>query len=264
MTKRLLAVGAVIALAAGQATAQMFGVGRFDAFSTQSFYSINPQTGLATLVGDTGLREIADIAWDINNGRMLALTVRADLYQINITTGAATLLAQRAGTLPEGSLTVGPTGVIYTNDADVIGTLDPLSAAFTAIGPAGSPSFDISGMAFGPTGRLLAFAANSGEPGGPQLLDINPATGAATTIGALPISPDARVGGLAFDLYGNANGGLYLTEGSSLYTVDTLTGAAFLVGPLGVTGMSGIAFIPAPGPLAIVGLAALAAARRRR
>jgi hypothetical protein len=264
MRNTVFTAGALVALSAGLANAQMFGVGRFDSFSTQGLYAINPLTGAASLVGDTGLREIADIAWDINNGRMLALTVRADLYQINLATGAATLLAQSAGTLPEGSLTVGPTGVIYTNDADVIGTLDPLSAAFTAVGPTGSTAFDISGMAFGPTGRLFAFAANGNAPEGSQLLEINPATGVGTIIGPTGIFGDTRLGGLAFDLYGNANGGLYLTEGSRLFTVDLGTGAASLVGSFGVPGMSGIAFIPAPGSLALVGIAGLAVARRRR
>ena len=105
MTRTLMGAAALCAVASG-ASAQLFGVGNFGAFQTQSLYSIDVATGAATRIGDTGLVQIADIAYSPATGKMFALTVAADLYELNLTTGASTLVAARAGTTPEGGLTV--------------------------------------------------------------------------------------------------------------------------------------------------------------
>lgn len=256
---RVLCFGALGLLAATSASAQLFGVGDFAPFQTQSLYTIDLSTGAATLVGSTGLRDIADIAYDLPSSTMYALTVGADLYTINTSTGAATFVAARAGTTPEGSLAfLLQTGQLFTTASDVLGNVSTSTAAFTSLGGAASSSdTDISGLAFDVPGRLFGYAKNgSGED---SLVRFDTATGASTRVGLTGITASASVGGLAFE---RSTGRLFLTDGGALHTVDTLTGAATLVGQHGRTGFSGIAFIPAPGALALLGFGLLAARRR--
>jgi hypothetical protein len=82
----------VVAVAAGlsaPALGQLYGVAEFTNFGTMGLYSINAANGDATLVGNTGLRQIVDIAYDRRIGVMYALTSRSDLYSLDLATGAA-------------------------------------------------------------------------------------------------------------------------------------------------------------------------------
>lgn len=252
---------ALIGAAAACASGQLFGVGGFGPFATQSLYTIDASTGAATLVGNTGLTEIADIAYDPFSDRMYALTRGADLYTLNRTTGAATLLASVAGTQPEGSLAFDlAASRLLATRSDELGVVNTATAAFSAVGgPGATDDNDFSGLAFNGLGVLYAYAKNGSIED--SLVRIDPTTGVATRVGLTGISSFSAVGGLAFDPVFN---GMYLTSGSHLYRVDVNDGSASLIGSHGSGGFSGIAFIPSPGAGMLLGLAAVAAGRRRR
>lgn len=55
-----------------------------------------------------------------------------------------------------------------------------------------------------------------------------------------------------------------MTDGSSLYTLNTTSGTATLVGAHGIGGFSGLAFVPAPGAVALLVLSGFIANRRRK
>jgi hypothetical protein len=76
------------------------------------------------------------------------------------------------------------------------GTLDnvDLATGHLQIGPplVGAPfASQINSMSFSPSGLLLAVNSNAGSPANARLVTINTATGAISSIGALPDDTDA-------------------------------------------------------------------------
>jgi hypothetical protein len=147
--------------------------------------------------------------------------------------------------------------------------------------PIGTQNFLFDGLAFRSDGVLFGLSQGFSSPNGSSLYTINTTTGAVSLIGALnvPAAASELLGGLAF----GPNGTLYaeLSDGSTtspstLYTVNTATGQATLVGSIGFASVSGIRFlntsptaVPEPSSLALCGIAgalglAVARARRKR
>jgi hypothetical protein len=237
------------------AQAALFGVATFSSFGTQSLYSIDAGTGTATLVGSTGLRQISGLDWDGQANRLVALTAQGDQYAINLSTGASTMLVDGAFGVPEGSIAI-EGGTAYTTLFDNLHSWS--GSAWSERGSSGlSAGADVSGLDFG-GGRLLGLALNGA--GADQLVSFDVMTGAASVIGATGTNA-STVAGLA---YGFIGGNWYMTDGSSLYTVDAIAGGATLVGSHGVSGFSGLAFVPTPGAAVLLSLGGLLASRRRR
>lgn len=252
MSKFVLAAG-LLSAAAGLSHAQtLYGVGNFSAFGDQSLYSIDAATGAATLIGNTGLRQIAGLDWDLVNHRLVALTVAGDIFQINPSTGASTRIVDLAFGVPEGSV-LARGSTIYTSIFNNLSSLN--GSSWQSLGTSGlSGTADISGLEIIAGGQIVGLAVNAN--GGDSLVSFDTATGAATTIGLTGTS-SGSLGGLAY------NGALFMTDGASLFQVNTATGAATLVGAHGVTGFSGLA-LPSPGATGVLALAALSLGRRRR
>lgn len=117
-----------------------------------------------------------------------------------------------------GALTLGTQGlamagpILWVGDSQgQLGTVDVATGAATVIGNMGSAMTDI---AFDPSGNLYGITFDT-------LFSIDPTTAVATAIGSLGISANS----LVFD----AAGTLY-TANNALYTINTTTGAASLVG----------------------------------
>lgn len=253
---RSVCAGALAAgLFAGSAYAGLYGVASFSNFGVQSLYAIDQATGSATVIGSTGLRQIVGLDYDTAGGRLLALTAAGDTYQINISTGASTLVVDGSFGVPEGAYAFqGGTG--YTTLFDNLQFWT--GSAWQEIGPSGlAPGSDISGIDFG-NGLLLGLATNGADPD--SLVSFNPLTGAATFIGLTGTNSGA-IADLTYDFL---SGSWLLSDGANLYTVDPTTGAASLLGAHGVSGLSGLAFVPTPGSIALLALGGLVAARRRR
>jgi len=118
-------------------------------------------------------------------------------------------------------------------------TVNPTTAATTPVGPVlvGALPVSITGLAFHPTtGVLYALTGGASPNFARHLITINPASGAATDIGAL--------GTAGADMSFTAGGILYITSGNStsIFTVNLATGAATLVGPTGMPNLQGDAF----------------------
>ncbi|WP_456427546.1 SdrD B-like domain-containing protein [Rhodocaloribacter sp.] len=155
------------------------------------------------------------------------------------------------------------TGVLYAADADRLGTLDPATGAFSALGSTfgtgdgaeGSVTFsDVDGLAFDPfTGRLYGAHRRNGPDD--LLFVIDPATGAhvpdafGSGVDYVVVPSTAAVGfqdldDLAIDpadgrLYAIANNG---GTGDRLIRIDKLTGDVTDVGALGQNDMEGLSF----------------------
>jgi hypothetical protein len=244
---------AVAASAPAVAQVSLFGVATYSNFGVQSLYSIDASSGAATLVGSTGLRQIAGLDWDEVNNRLVALTVGGDRYSLSTSTGASSMLAEGGFGVPEGSLAM-VEGTAFTTIFDELNAWN--GSAWQSRGASGlAAGSDISGLDVA-NGRLLGLALNGTGPD--QLVAFDSATGAASIIG-LTGTNASTVAGLA--TLGSRG---YMTDGGSLYAIDTLTGGATLIGAHGVAGFSGLAIVPTPGSALVLAAAIGIGGRRRR
>lgn len=162
-----------------------------------------------------------------------------DIYTLNTSTGAATLVTSLTGvdfTSLDGLEFLGNTLYatdVFTSGVAQFGTIDLATGAFTAINNQGG-STNWHGLAANQTAGLFYIIDITD---GNNLKSVTPA-GVITTIG--PAGQEGR--GMAYD--DNA-GILYAADGGNLYTVDTSTGASTTIGALGVAaGGIGLAFDP--------------------
>jgi len=252
MLQRVL--GMTVMLAALTAFAQaegLYGVASYTPFGSQGLYHINPATGAATLIGDTGVRRINGIAWDDAANVLYAFTTNAELYTLDVNTGVATLIGDVTGIVPEGDIAF-YAGMLLTVNADELGTLARPTPTYTAIGATGTIGADISGLTVTTAGELLGFARYG--TGSDAILTIDPTTGAVTDSLVLGPLNGGAVGGLTTDLLSTE---IYLTDGDTLYKVNVSgVGAPLtMIGGHGVSGMSGLAYVPEPASLGLLALA---------
>lgn len=205
--------------------------------SQSNLYTINKQTGRATLIGSTGFRNITDIAFS-PRGILYGVTPDS-LLVIN---------ASNAFTFNVGSLGVND-AVAAIADSDLallVGTRSgQLLRVITGTGialPIGSygSSLGSSGdLVIASDGTLLGSAFREGSSSD-FLVRIDKRTGRATIIGAIGFRD---VLGLAFDsdgtLYGAANGNGRGTP--TLIRIDPRTGQGIAIGSFGTRDMFGLA-----------------------
>jgi hypothetical protein len=181
------------------------------------------------------------------------MTVAADLYRLNVNTGAATLVAAQANTLPEGDISFSGGVLYHTSSAGMVSTVDTATGALTPFVDISAGGSDFSGLTVTST-LSVALALNGTDA---DSLVVFSAGGIFTSM--LPGTNGVSVGGLASD-----GTRAWMTDGTSLFELSTSSGTATLLGGHGVGGMSGLAFVPTPGAAGLLALGALAAGRRRR
>lgn len=150
--------------------------------------TINPATGLVTVVGPYGLSgaatgsSMADLAFDPTTDVLYGIgTVGgAHLYSINTSTGQATLVGDSGFAFTAGGgVAVSPTGIVFGSPAiNDFGTYDKVTGAYTNISnPAKPAGGGYGALAF--EGSVL-FGLNLGTP--PHLVTIDAATGMVTDV----------------------------------------------------------------------------------
>ncbi|MFO0849654.1 MAG: hypothetical protein U0871_14030 [Gemmataceae bacterium] len=169
------------------------------------------------------------------------------LYNVSTTTGTATPFVTVTGGFTSLTGLAYLNGTLYATDVLAgqgfkFGSIDMATGAFTVINNQGG-SANWHGLAANQAGNVLySIDIDNGN----RLVSVTPA-GVITTIG-----PGAGIDGRGM-AYDNGNGVLYATgsgAGTSLYTVNTTTGLATLVGSTGISsGFIGLAFDDATGTL---------------
>jgi hypothetical protein len=188
--------------------------------------------------------------WDNNANRIRELNLATGATVNTIDIGIATFLG-------EGDLAFRSdgTGFVTGFSPGPLWRFDVTTPSSTLLGnnlPAvmDALAFDASDVLYG-----LSQSAVLGIGSDPstRLYTINQATGSATLVGSTGLT-NFSTAGLAFDTNGDLYAALGLNGGSpfngngasSLYRIDPTTGTATLIGSIGITGVSGLAFGPPP------------------
>jgi hypothetical protein len=239
MQSKLRALLAALALASTANAQDMIGISWVG-----DVYTLSSGTGSGSLLASSGLSQINALARR-SDGKIFVgggnSTTSTSIYEINRTTGAATLVT----TVPLGSirgLAFGPSDVLYAvNDpsapfagADNLHTIDLGTGAAPLIGAIGY--FGVQGLAYG-AGGLYGFETGSGSGIGVGLITIDTSTGVGTDV-------NPSIGGSANDvqtLAFSAGGTLYGAR-DQLFLVDVATGAVSLIGGGGYSDLRGVEF----------------------
>jgi hypothetical protein len=189
------------------------------ATSATSLYVINPVDWSETAIGSYGVTDhMTDLAMT-PNGQVYTVSSTA-LYNINLTTGAATKVMTVTGTL-NNSLTFLPDNRLLAADGNgMLKVIDPVAKTVSNIGPYGNgytSSGDLvavgDGTMFGisPTGGVATTSNN-------VLITVDTTTGAATPIGSIGFG---NVFGLAY--YGSRV--IAFTGSGDILEINPVTGA---------------------------------------
>jgi hypothetical protein len=172
----------------------------------RSLVTIDPASGIATLVGELGTAG-SDISFDLKGTLFMWLPATSQLGIVDPSSAAVSPLGRPGPPGSPAGIAIDPQGMVFVTAKGAGGTLDnvDLTTGALQIGPAltGAPfSTQINSMSFSPSGLLLAVNSNGGSPAETRLVTINTATGVVTTIGSLPDDTDALAftGGLSANL----------------------------------------------------------------
>lgn len=222
---------------------------------TGTLNSINPATGVTTVIGPTGLVDCSNPpispcgpksanALASIGGQLFITDFDNNLYGVNTVTGAATLIGPTGiPALPFTPVTVNPDNTFNAYDEGLFGANGKLYATFDAF-----------------TVRLDTFTTGTIVIA-PKLYQIDPTSGLTTLIGPTDLNLGA-VAGISGSYYG-FNGGT-----SQVVTLDLATGHTTAVTGFdpGIGIVTGAAATPEPASMALIalGFAGLALYARRK
>lgn len=169
--------------------------GNFDDTTAAKLISINPNSGLVTVIGsfnagNTGAKPatMADISFNPITGGLFGVgsVGGPQLYSINLANGQATVIGGSGLTSTTGGGLAISSGSIYygTPTAGRFGTYDPVTGAFVNIANPSKPAGGGYGaLDFDGNGVLYGLNVGTNTPPITHLVTINPATGVVTDLG---------------------------------------------------------------------------------
>lgn len=222
--------------------------------SENDLASIDPGTGLGTIIGPMGLGFDLDLSGMdfLADGTLLAYDTQGPLLDsrllsIDTTSGAATVIGNTGSpsSSPDfGGLAVDPdTDLVYLSNGTDLFSIDPTTGAATLIGPHSTPA-PISGLSFRRASCMLGLEITQSSIG--FLWDVDPDTGAGSNprplgsngFGALAQSPTGELYAIRF------------LATADFYEIDPITGTTTFIGPMGASDIEGgLDFDPTTGIL---------------
>ncbi|MHB1025274.1 MAG: PEP-CTERM sorting domain-containing protein [Desulfobacteria bacterium] len=208
--------------------------------------TVDVQTGAVTLIGNMG-QVMTDIAF-APNGDLYGVTF-TDLYKVNQTTGASTLIGS-LGYFGENALVFGKDGTLYagSDTSTNLYSVNTTTGAATVLGNIGY--YSAGDLAFDSGGALYMSSKTN------QLINIDTTSYVGTSVGPIGYS---NVYGFAF----GPDGVMYGVSGTSVFSIDLTTGAgsspAVNYGGQGLGTAYGSSFygesapVPEPGTMVLLG-----------
>lgn len=246
------------------ATVMLFGS---DA-DTQELYIIDTTNASTIKVGSFGVEgNMAGLAYDTHHDIMYGTTTATDkLYSIDYTTGDATFIGDLGVSLIHGLAYDNSTEMLFgtygSSEGDGLYQIDVSTGNSTLIGNTGHFYNDhlntVSGLAVHPLTNDL-YGIIGGPTSVSALVRIDKTTGSGTFLHEYSIP---NLEGLAF----LPDGTLYATDNWSgnLYTLDILSDSTQLIGNTGFGNALGLASVPDPATIMLLGLGGLVVLRRRK
>jgi hypothetical protein len=179
--------------------------------------TLNPTTGAVQVIGPTSGVLLGGLGFG-SNGTLYGLDLAMNLYAVNTSTGAATLLGPTGLTYGGGGYALGATsdGTLYLQNTGNLYLVNPTTHLASLLGPFGfNTDSDDNG-----DGSNHLYIINEGTSG---LYGLNKTNGAATLIGTGSLTD---LIGMAF-----ANGTMYAMEygATGVYSVSLTNGQDTLV-----------------------------------
>lgn len=161
----------------------------------RSLVTIDTATANATVVGDLGAAG-TDIAFDGHGTLFIWLRGSSQIGTVSLSTGEARPVGRTRIAGETGGITVDNTGRIFVMSTGPAGSVDQVDSITGKIrrGPAlsGVPfPAAINAIAMAPGGALLAVNTDRGTPSRAALVKVDPSTGLATQMSALPDDSEA-------------------------------------------------------------------------
>jgi hypothetical protein len=200
-------------------------------------YTVDIATGVATLVGATGLNYVQSLTFSAS-GVLYGWDISRGLLTINTATGTATVVNPGVGALPDiQGIAFAADGTLY-GAREALYTINPATSGCTLVGSGGySDVRGIEVLAVLPTTLIGVSWSGTNSP----VVKIDKDTGIGTTIG---LSGFSGLNSLAK----NQAGTLYSASGNKLITINPTTGAGTQVATLNFgekpSDVRGLAFSP--------------------
>ena len=160
-----------------------------------NLYQIHIPTGVPTFIATLDMFVVTegDIACDPTTGLLYAVDGPGTLFRINTTTGAGTFVGNIGTTLDLSAMTFDAAGNLYVVDSfgPTLLKVDKNNGTILDTVPLDPVNQEVGGLAFHPGGALFYAGGTSSI-----LYTLNTTTGAAFTVGPVPVS--SGVWGLAF------------------------------------------------------------------
>ena len=194
--------------------------------------------GIVIDVGEVGFDEVEALAFS-PDGILYGIDggITDKLITIDLTTGAGTVVGPLGTSVSGVGLAFDMAGHLWMVDdsTEFLYSVDPDTGSATAIGYLGQ---EVTGL----VARGMTLYGLGGD-GKNNLVTINTATGAATSVGPL-VNVTLSDGGLAFDTYGTLWG---MGAPNTIFTVNPETGKALAItNVLGATGFDNLAMLVQP------------------
>ena len=195
--------------------------------ATFDLFTLNPTDGARTIIGNTGMTNFLNgMAFDATTGTMYGID-GTNLYTIDMTTGAATIVAAHTlATSTPVNLACSPGGVLYTVGLsdDILYTVDKATAVGTAVGPVGYNINYAQDMEFDlETGDLFMAAYGGGGDGNLRWVDTS--TGMSYFIDYIegPAGSGIETVGFAIPYGYNITGNITYDNGADNTAMDNST-----------------------------------------
>jgi len=162
-------------------------------FQNDSLYTLDLQTGAATLIGSSDLQDerVLDMSWDPATNQMLIVTALTSdepyhLRKVNLTSGATTISSTLNLPIPTSAFgfAVNAAGVRYLHDSEQQGMIRLNGSNGVFMGPEGNEISALEGMTINWSGDGAWYHGGlNGATGRPEFWSVNEATGVGSFFG---------------------------------------------------------------------------------